>query len=120
MKLPLLLLLVGFWSVSIAADAHGQSAVSCPAPPDTLDCTPTRDCTTAHDDRSCTSCALRNPFGGGCVAPLNDPACEAAKFSQNQVYAVQKATCEAQKAQEKAACEAAKAALNVRMALCAN
>ena len=36
--------------------------------------------------------------------------------SQNEIYAAQKATCEAQKSQDKAVCEAARAALQARIA----
>ena len=93
--------------------------VSCPAPPDTLDCSPKRDCSLRHDDRACNACLVKNPFGG-CIARGHDPACEAAKASQDQIYSVQKATCEAQKSQEKASCEATKAVLQARIAQCDN
>src|SRR5712692_808000 len=89
----------------------------CGLPPDRLDCTPTLDCTHPRDERECNFCLIKNPFGG-CALRTNDPACEAAKASQNTLYDSQKAICEAQKAQQKATCEATKAALALALAKC--
>lgn len=114
-----LVIVAAFCGMSLAVHAQEASTNTCPAPQNTIDCTPTRDCSLqSHDERNCSACILRNPFGG-CLVRGNDPACEAAKASQNQIYLAQKAACEAQKAAEKASCEAAKAAVEARIAECA-
>lgn len=76
-----------------------------------IDCTPKRDCTPPHDTRECNRCVLS--VFGHCNIHANDPACEAAKAAQNQLYATQNAACEALKARDRAECESAKEALQV-------
>ena len=85
---------------------------------DKRDCTlqvDTRDCPLQVDTRSCgfDVCSF---FG---CAHFNDPFCEAAKATQNAIYAGNKAACEAAKAAQNAiyvaakdACEVAKATQN--------
>lgn len=68
------------------------------------DCTPSRDCAVPLDTRDCSTCLLRNLFGG-CALRENDPVCEAAKAAQNRNYAATRATCEASKAAERLDCE---------------
>jgi hypothetical protein len=87
-----------------------------------IDCSPTaacdaRQCTfsqTNHDERSCNVCLIPNIFTGGCTQRGNDPICEAAKASQNAIYAadanLRKADCDRLAIQEKTACEAGKVA----------
>jgi CheY-like chemotaxis protein len=59
-----------------------------------------RDCTVPRDERSCSR-------GIGLLGmSWNDPVCEAAKASQNQVYSGQKAACEVTKAVERSELEA--------------
>ncbi|KAA0698105.1 hypothetical protein DTW90_14515 [Neorhizobium sp. P12A] len=79
------------------------------------DCTPNRDCTAPSFQpvtRNCYVCLLKNPLTGSCIQRGNDPACEAAKASQNAAMeaagVAQKAQCEASKASEKLSCEIAK------------
>jgi hypothetical protein len=114
MRAYALIIAVALNGINVAARAQQE----CPAPANTIDCTPTRDCAQPHDVRNCSACIVKNPFTGGCMVRGNDPACEAAKASQNQVYAAQKASCEAQKSAEKLACEAAKAAVEAQIARC--
>lgn len=61
-------------------------------------CEITRDCGVPHDDRSCT----RKLFPG---ITITDPACEAAKASQNQIYSLEKNKCDAAKQYDKLKCE---------------
>jgi PleD family two-component response regulator len=70
-------------------------------------CASNRDCTLPMDSRSCGHSL--SIFGTQIV--INDPACEAAKASQNQFYAAQKSVCEINKATEHAECE-------IRRSLC--
>src|SRR5689334_9254897 len=50
----------------------------------TVDCSPTRSCEIpiVTDTRDCMRCVFPLPFGG-CGQMLKDPACEAARTSQN-------------------------------------
>jgi hypothetical protein len=92
----------------------------------TMDCTPKKDCTfdKDHDERPCYKCLVNKPFGG-CWIRGNDPACEAAKATQNAIYeaayakkkfecettkTAEKTKCEAEKSTKKLACEASKTA----------
>jgi len=85
----------------------------------------TRDCSLKVDTRDCSlkvdtrSCGHDGPFG----IHYNDPFCEAAKGTQNGIYAAEKLACESGKsaqnaayASEKASCESAKAAQNAASA----
>ena len=75
-----------------------------------IDCRPTKDCSQPQvtrdcsqplDTRDCSACILRHPLGG-CLERGNDPFCEAAKASQNALYAANKSACEAANASQKA------------------
>ena len=116
LSLLLLLCVLGLPPSTLAEEGPIQTK-ECPPPPDTLDCTAKMECSKARDQRECNTCLIRNPFGG-CIARGNDPACEAAKASQNSIYDAQRAACEAQKAQQKLSCEQARAALKARFAAC--
>lgn len=85
-----------------------------------VDCTPTRDCTPkrncdvakSHDDRNCSACIVRKPWGG-CAIRGNDPFCEGQKAARNKIYdadySARKLDCERLKSQEKLQCESEKA-----------
>ncbi|MGF6879171.1 response regulator [Paraburkholderia sp. MM5477-R1] len=75
------------------------------------DCVPRRDCSLPVDNRNCTIKLFGSIFS-------DDPACEAAKQVQNQVYAVQKGACEASKADEHAQCEVRKSTCNTVASAC--
>jgi len=72
-----------------------------------IDCTPSKRCDQPHDERSCGGCISR-PLVGGCWIHTNDPVCEAAKATQNSIYAANKAACETEKTTLKLACEGGK------------
>jgi hypothetical protein len=104
----------------LIAAAHAQQPPGegpCPSP-DILDCTPKQECGQPKNTRDCNVCLLRNPFGGGCSIRGNDPACEAAKASENGLYEAQKIQCEAQKSAQKLSCETTKAALQAAAERC--
>jgi hypothetical protein len=67
-------------------------------------------CDVPHDTRECNRCFIS--LFGKCQARGNDPACEAAKAAQNQMYSIKKGQCEAEKAVRKAQCEATNVAIN--------
>jgi hypothetical protein len=72
-----------------------------------INCTPSKRCDQPHDERSCGGC-IKRPFHGGCWIHTNDPVCEAAKATQNSIYAANKAACETEKTSLKLACEGGK------------
>lgn len=122
--------------VSVDASTRNQSKQKIDLPDGSgINCTPTRDCRQTRncqydpnvDRRNCRACILRNPFGG-CSIRGNDPLCEIAKATQNELYKADAAAkklnceriketkrlaCEAEKATEKGLCETKKAALDL-------
>ena len=66
-------------------------------------------CGVPRDERECERCLVS--LFGKCRARGNDPACEAAKTAQNQMYSIKKGQCEAEKAVRKGQCEATNAAI---------
>jgi hypothetical protein len=108
-----------------------------------ISCSPDRDCSSTRtcnvepnvDRRDCSACILSRPklcawgkcIGGGCIQRGNDPICELAKGTQNDLYraeatakrldcerlkATEKLVCETEKSGEKLLCEAGKETLN--------
>jgi hypothetical protein len=91
-------------AVMISLPAFSQDVpAECKSPPSCDEASicisrPPRDCTLARDNRECG----RNINLGFTKIHTNDPACEAAKASQNAAYSAAKAACEAQKSSEDA------------------
>lgn len=86
------LLVVRMMSVSIAQSDTCYVADACHS-----GCVIQRDCLLQQDSRDCTR---RIAF-----IQMVDPACEASKVAQNNGYAVQRASCEASKANAEAQCQ---------------
>jgi hypothetical protein len=66
-------------------------------------------CDVPRDERECKKCLVA--LFGRCQVRGNDPACEAAKAAQNQLYSIKKGQCEGEKAVRKGQCEATNAAI---------
>jgi len=97
----LIAVIVGAHSIVKAQESPETPCVAS-APP----CPPPRNCMLPRDDRDCMRC-LVNLFGG-CMTRGADPSCESTKAAQNNIYAAQKADCDAANMAAQASCEAAK------------
>jgi hypothetical protein len=96
-------------SGAAAQTGSSRAARVCPVASDNLECTPKQDCVRLVDTRDCRT---------GSVFRSEDPACLAAKASQNALYASQFDFCESQKSQQQAFCEATREALKTAMLAC--
>lgn len=100
-----------FISVLVAAAALAEDQPTCVTiqPVDCNALAQSISCELLRDERECNKCMVS--VFNKCQVRGNDPACEAAKAAQNQMYTIKKAQCEAEKAVRKGQCEATNAAI---------
>jgi hypothetical protein len=96
-------------SGAAAQSASTRAARVCPVASDNLECSPKQDCVRLVDTRDCHI---------GSVFRSEDPACLAAKASQNALYTSQFDFCEAQRTKQQELCEATREALKTAMLAC--
>ena len=98
-----------FVLVSAAALAQDQPTCVTIPPVDCNALAQSISCDLLRDERECNKCLVS--LFNKCQVRGNDPACEAAKAAQNQMYTIKKAQCETEKDLRKGQCEATNGAI---------